>query len=134
MGAINMYKYNSWGVLSDRFPTHPDSVNCVIADFEEYGIVYTGCADGLVRKLSLNPNRIVSSLLALNEPVESLTLLKTESSKFLVAITGTDSVIIVIDLAVDNLSEPSLVKDHGKLKLMKEEKRKEEMKKFLADL
>ncbi len=46
-GVINIFNYNEWGNMSDRFPGHPSSIDCLLPLSED--IVLTGCFDGNIR-------------------------------------------------------------------------------------
>ena len=50
-GALNIYNWNEFGDLSDRFPGHPQSVDCCVALTDS--IVFTGSMDGMIRWVKL---------------------------------------------------------------------------------
>jgi len=59
-GVLNIYSWGYWNDCSDRFPGHPDSVTGMVAFDEE--TVLTGSSDGLIRVLSIQPNKMLGVL------------------------------------------------------------------------
>lgn len=59
-GSLNIFNWGEFGAISDRFPGHPGSVECmqVISD----DIVCTGCEDGKVRAVQIFPTRFLGVL------------------------------------------------------------------------
>lgn len=59
-GSLNIFNWGEYSNISDRFPGHPGSVECmqVISD----DIVCTGCEDGKIRAVQLFPNRFLGVL------------------------------------------------------------------------
>jgi WD40 repeat protein len=57
-GVINLFSWDWFGDCNDRIVGHPNSIDC-IAKFDEDTII-TGCEDGLVRAVSILPNRILA--------------------------------------------------------------------------
>ena len=47
MGELNIFTWGEWGNISDRFPGHPMSVDCMVPITDD--IVCTGSCDGLIR-------------------------------------------------------------------------------------
>lgn len=56
-GALNIFNWGEWGNLSDRFPGHPMSIDCMVPITED--IVCTGSCDGLIRAVNILPNRFL---------------------------------------------------------------------------
>lgn len=46
-GVIDIFNYGEWGNISDRFPGHPSSIDCMATLSDN--IVLTGCFDGNIR-------------------------------------------------------------------------------------
>jgi hypothetical protein len=46
-GVINIFNYGEWANISDRFPGHPSSIDCLLPISDD--IVLTGCFDGNIR-------------------------------------------------------------------------------------
>ncbi|XP_038055300.1 WD repeat-containing protein 55-like isoform X2 [Patiria miniata] len=70
-GALNMYNWNEFGDLSDRFPGHPQSVDACVALTDS--IVCTGSMDGMIRAVSILPNRFLGVVGDHDDfPIESL--------------------------------------------------------------
>lgn len=56
-GVVNIFNYDEWGNISDRFPGHPSSVDCLLPVGEN--VYLTGCFDGQIRACHLYPNRFL---------------------------------------------------------------------------
>eukprot|EP01038_Epipyxis_sp_PR26KG_P007724 gene7724-10497_t len=56
-GVVLVFTWDRWGDCSDRFPGHPQSVDC-IWKIDESTII-TGSSDGLIRVLSIQPNKVL---------------------------------------------------------------------------
>lgn len=46
-GILNIFNWGEWGNISDRFPGHPESVDCLVPITEN--IICTGSTDGIIR-------------------------------------------------------------------------------------
>ena len=57
-GMINLYSWDYFGDFNDKIVGHPDSIPCM-AKLDEDTII-TGGDDGLLRVVSILPNRIIS--------------------------------------------------------------------------
>jgi len=59
-GSLNIFNWGEYENISDRFPGHPSSVDClqVISD----DLICTGCDDGKVRAVQLFPTRFLGVL------------------------------------------------------------------------
>ena len=64
-GVINIFSWDWFGDCNDRIIGHPNSIDCMI-QFDEDTIV-TGSEDGLIRAVSVLPNKIVA---VLGDPVD----------------------------------------------------------------
>ena len=56
-GSILIFSWGRWGDCSDRFPGHPQSVDSMLKVDENS--VITGSTDGLIRVISLQPNKVL---------------------------------------------------------------------------
>lgn len=56
-GVLLVFSWDRWGDCSDRFPGHPDSIDSMLKIDEQ--TVLTGSGDGLIRVLSIQPNRVL---------------------------------------------------------------------------
>lgn len=138
MGEINIFCYNYWGTVSDRLPQHPGTVSCMLAEGGESNIIYTGCSDGIIRRLSVYPSEVLAEMERLDDSVESLALFKTEAYSMLLVATCNDAILNVIDLAEEAADD----QDSGNVSMSKRGKRKlpivnresEVKKAFFADL
>lgn len=135
---MNVYGYNYWGVVQDRLPQHPGTVNCLLADGFEGNILYTGCSDGCIRSLSLHPNSINGEVCHLNDSVEKIQIFETNVNddvfRFIVSSTCADGILYLSDIkSTDNLVKES-VKLSKKRKIAEVDQGKEIKKTFFANL
>lgn len=56
-GTLAMYKWGAWIDINDRMLGHPRSVDALVKVSED--IVLTGSSDGLIRAVSIHPNRLL---------------------------------------------------------------------------
>jgi WD repeat-containing protein 55 len=56
-GVILYFSWDRWGDCSDRFPGHPETVDCFLKLDES--TVLTGSSDGLIRVVALQPNKVL---------------------------------------------------------------------------
>jgi WD40 repeat protein len=59
-GIMNVFSWDYFGDCNDRIVGHPGSIDCM-AKYDE-DIIITGCEDGLIRAVSVLPNKIISIL------------------------------------------------------------------------
>jgi WD40 repeat protein len=59
-GVLSVWSWGYWNDCSDRFPGHPDSVTAVVP--YDHDTVLTACGDGLIRVLSVQPNKMLGVL------------------------------------------------------------------------
>ena len=59
-GIINIFSWDYFGDCNDRIVGHPGSIDSMI--FYDKDTIITGCEDGLVRAVSVLPNKIISIL------------------------------------------------------------------------
>ena len=48
-GTLNIFNWGEWGNISDRFPGHPMSIDCIVPLTQD--IVCTGSMDGVIRSV-----------------------------------------------------------------------------------
>lgn len=56
-GTLNIFNWGQWGNISDRFPGHPMSIDCIVQITED--IICTGSSDGMIRAVNILPNRFL---------------------------------------------------------------------------
>lgn len=56
-GVLDIFNNDEWGNISDRFPGHPSSIDCLCPLNDN--IVLTGCFDGNIRACHVLPNRFM---------------------------------------------------------------------------
>jgi len=56
-GVILIFSWGKWGDCSDRYPGHPQTVDCMLSIDDT--TVFTGSSDGLIRVVTLQPNKIL---------------------------------------------------------------------------
>jgi len=56
-GVLDIFSYGKWEGISDRYPGHPQSVDAITKVTED--MVVTGSSDGLIRVISIFPNKIL---------------------------------------------------------------------------
>jgi len=59
-GVLLIFSWNRWGDCSDRFPGHPETINCLLKIDEE--TLVTGSDDGLIRLITIQPNKVLGIL------------------------------------------------------------------------
>ena len=57
-GVINLFSWGNFGDCNDRIVGHPGSIDAMVAYDDD--LILTGCEDGLIRAVSVLPNKIVS--------------------------------------------------------------------------
>lgn len=57
-GVLATYTWGKWEDLSDRYPGHPGSVNCLLPLTED--VVLAGTDDGNLRAISVQPNAVLA--------------------------------------------------------------------------
>ena len=59
-GVLDIFDYSDIEDISDRFPGHPSSVDALLPLEED--IVMTGSSDGVIRIISILPNKMLGAL------------------------------------------------------------------------
>ena len=130
-GAISIFSWDWFGDCNDRIVGHPNSVECMVK-YDENTVI-TGGEDGLIRAISVLPNRVLALLgdpLDTEDeifPVQKATL---SHCKTLLASCSLDDIIKVIDVtnladrpmdgsfnleAYERQIQDKLVPNHGKV-------------------
>lgn len=100
-GLISIFSYGQWKDSSDRFPGHPSSVNCILPIDDD--TIATGSADGLVRVLSILPNKLIGAIGDHGDlPVENLAM---NHSKNLIASSSHDRTVRFWNIGAEPPSE-----------------------------
>ena len=105
-GIINIFSWDWFGDCSDRIIGHPSSIDTMVK-YDENTLI-TGCEDGLIRAVSVLPNRIVA---VLGDPLEDegendgfhIQKVTLSHDKYLLASVSLDDIVKVID--VSNLAD-----------------------------
>jgi len=71
-GVLSVFSFGTWGDVSDRFPGHPNSIDALVKVDEE--TLLTGSSDGLIRVVSIHPDKFIGVLGDNHEgfPIEKL--------------------------------------------------------------
>jgi len=56
-GVLLLFKWGRWEDCSDRFPGHPETIDCMVKVDEN--TLLTGSSDGLIRVVSVLPNKVL---------------------------------------------------------------------------
>lgn len=59
LGVLLIFSYGKWGDCSDRYPGHPETVDCMLKVDEN--TILTGSSDGLIRVVSIHPNKVLGT-------------------------------------------------------------------------
>ena len=59
-GVLLVFTWGRWGDCSDRYPGHPETIDCMYKIDES--TVMTGSSDGLIRAVSVQPNKMIGVL------------------------------------------------------------------------
>jgi len=59
-GVLLVFTWDRWQDCSDRYPGHPETVDCMLKIDET--TIMTGSSDGLIRAVSIQPNKMIGVL------------------------------------------------------------------------
>jgi WD40 repeat protein len=59
-GVILVFSWGRWGDCSDRYPGHPETIDCMYKVDEN--TICTGSSDGMIRVVAIQPNKILGVL------------------------------------------------------------------------
>jgi WD40 repeat protein len=98
-GVINLFSWDWFGDCNDRIVGHPNSIDCIVK-FDEDTII-TGCEDGLVRAVSILPNRILAIV---SDPLDQedgfhIQCVTISHDRKLVASCSPDDIIKIMDVS-----------------------------------
>ena len=94
-GALFSWNVGGWEAPVGKFPGHPDSIECILKVTEN--VVLTGAADGMIRILSVEPNKVLGVLGFHDDfPVERMAW---SSDRAVVATCSHDNLVRVWDTA-----------------------------------
>ena len=101
-GVINIFSWDFFGDCNDRIVGHPGSIDCIVKYDED--TVITGCEDGLIRAVSVLPNKILSII---SDPLDAddgfhIQKVALSHDKCLLASCTLDDMVKILD--VTNLS------------------------------
>lgn len=99
-GVINIFSWDWFGDCNDRIVGHPGSIDTMIKYDEE--CIITGCEDGLIRAVSVLPNKIISILgdpLEVDEEVFHIQKICLSHDKKLLASCSLDNIVKIIDIS-----------------------------------
>jgi hypothetical protein len=65
-GVINIFSWDDFGDCNDRIVSHPGAIDTMIK-FDDDTVI-TGCEDGLIRAVSILPNRVIAIL---GDPIDT---------------------------------------------------------------
>lgn len=94
-GVLSIFSWGYWNDCSDRFPGHPESVDALVS-FDEDTVI-SGSSDGVLRVLSVQPNKLLGVVGAhADMPVERLAL---SADRRLLASASHDNTVQLWDLS-----------------------------------
>lgn len=99
-GIINLFSWGDFGDCNDRIVGHPGSIDAMVA--YDNDTILTGCEDGLIRAVSILPNKIVSILsdpLDTNDEVFGIRHITLSHDKKLMASSSLDDIVRLLDVA-----------------------------------
>lgn len=109
-GIINIFSWDFFGDCNDRIVGHPGSIDCMVKYDED--TVITGCEDGLIRAVSVLPNKIISII---SDPLDAqddgfhIQKVALSYDKTLVASCTLDDMVKILD--VSNLGQRQMDDD-----------------------
>ena len=95
-GVMLFFSWGKWLDQSDRYPGHPETVDCVVKIDER--TMLTGSSDGLIRAIQVQPNKLLGVLGSHEDfPVEGM---KKNQENTLIASYAHDPVIRFNDISI----------------------------------
>jgi len=95
-GVILVFSWDRWGDCSDRYPGHPESIDCMLKVDES--TVLTGSSDGTIRCVAVQPNKLIGVLGDHEEfPVEGM---RADRSGRVLASFSHDNVVRFWDISM----------------------------------
>ena len=99
-GIINIFSWDYFGDCNDRIVGHPGSIDSMV--FYDEDTIITGCEDGLIRAVSVLPNKIISILgdpLDKEDEVFGIQKVSLSHDKQLLAFCTLDDIVKIIDVS-----------------------------------
>jgi hypothetical protein len=99
-GIINIFSWDYFGDCNDRIVGHPGTIDTMVKYDED--IVITGCEDGLIRAVSVLPNKIVAILgdpLDNEDEVFHIQKVSLSYDKMFIASCTLDDMVKIIDVS-----------------------------------
>ncbi|XP_067948583.1 WD repeat-containing protein 55-like [Watersipora subatra] len=128
-GSLQIFNWGEWGNISDRYPGHPSSIDCMLPLSDD--IMCTGCMDGKLRLVHILPNCIERTLGTHGDlPVQSLSL--SHDASLIASCSHDEYIRFWATPQLENIEVGSHSKRKGK-KVGKNERLKEK-KEFFSDL
>ena len=98
-GVLNLFSWDWFGDCNDRIPGHPNSIECIVKYDED--TLITGGEDGLVRAVSVCPNRIIAIL---SDPLDQeegfhIQCVTVSHDRMLVASCSPDDIVKIMDIS-----------------------------------
>jgi WD40 repeat protein len=95
-GVMLIFSWGKWLDQSDRYPGHPETVDCCLKIDEK--TLLTGSSDGLIRALQIQPNKLMGVLGSHEDfPVEGM---KKNHDETLIASFAHDPIIRFNDISI----------------------------------
>lgn len=99
-GIVNVFSWDDFGDCNDRLVGHPGSIDCMMKYDDD--TIITGCEDGLIRVVSVLPNKIVGLLgdpLDAGDEVFGIQKMAMSHDKRLMASCTLDDTVHMMDLS-----------------------------------
>jgi len=130
-GPLAIFSWGHWGEYDDKFSGHPASVDTIVPLTES--IVCTGGADGIIRLISILPNKMLGVLGDTEDlPIEKLRL--SRDHKYIASSCSNTVTFWNIEFMFEDLSDSD--SDDGEKTKLPSKLLEEggELKRFFADL
>jgi WD40 repeat protein len=99
-GTINIFSWDWFGDCNDRIVGHAGSIDTMIKYDED--TIITGCEDGLIRAVSVLPNKIISILgdpLDGDDEVFHIQKITLSHDRKLLASCSLDNIVKILDIS-----------------------------------
>ena len=117
-GVINVFSWDYFGDCNDRIVGHPGAIDTMIKYDED--TVITGCEDGLIRAVSVLPNKIIAILgdpIDQDDEVFHIQKVTLSHDKKLLASCTLDDAVKIIDVSnlENTIKDPSFNEEEYEL-------------------
>lgn len=82
-GLLSIFTWDQWADRSAAFPAHLESVDCILPIDDD--TIITGCGDGIISIVSIQPNKILGVVSAHSEELPITSLALSHDKKYLAA-------------------------------------------------